>query len=86
MPGSRRSPTGRIDRVPGARTIWILGDQLNTGAASLRDADPARERILMIRSEGKKWEVALGAEAAYRQMMSDWRRTGGAGATTGERL
>jgi hypothetical protein len=31
-------------------------------------------------------EVALGAEAAYRQMMADWRRTRGAGATTGERL
>jgi hypothetical protein len=33
-----------------------------------------------------EWEVALGAEAAYRQMMADWRRTKGAGATTGERL
>jgi transposase len=33
-----------------------------------------------------EWEVALGAEAAYRQMMADWRRTRGAGATTGERL
>lgn len=31
-------------------------------------------------------EVALGAEAAYCQMMADWRRTRGAGATTGERL
>ena len=26
-----------------------------------------------------------GVEAAYRQMISDWRRTRGAGATTGER-
>lgn len=31
-------------------------------------------------------EAALGAEAAYRQMMADWKRTRGAGATTGERL
>ncbi|MGE0027778.1 MAG: cryptochrome/photolyase family protein [Thermoleophilia bacterium] len=36
-----------------SRTIWILGDQLNMGVASLDDADPATDRILMIRSEGK---------------------------------
>jgi deoxyribodipyrimidine photolyase-like uncharacterized protein len=53
MPGSRRSPTGTISPVAASRTIWILGDQLNLGVASLDGADPGTDRILMIRSEGK---------------------------------
>lgn len=39
--------------MPPSRTNWILGDQLNTGIASLDGADPATDRILMIRSAGK---------------------------------
>ena len=39
--------------MPPSRTVWILGDQLNTGVASLDGADPDTDRILMIRSEAK---------------------------------
>lgn len=53
MPGLRRSPTGTISPVGTSRTIWILGDQLNLGVASLDGADPDTDRILMIRSEAK---------------------------------
>ncbi len=39
--------------APG-RTVWVLGDQLNRGIASLRDADPATTRVLMVTAEAKR--------------------------------
>jgi deoxyribodipyrimidine photolyase-related protein len=34
-------------------TIWVLGDQLNRGIASLAGADPATSRVLFVESEAK---------------------------------
>ena len=33
------------------RSIWVFGDQLNRQIGALREADPARDAILMIESE-----------------------------------
>ncbi|MFZ4516537.1 MAG: cryptochrome/photolyase family protein [Acidimicrobiia bacterium] len=41
------------------RTIWVFGDQCNSQISSLRDADPATDRVLLVRSmrklAGKRW-------------------------------
>ncbi len=37
-----------------ARTVWVLGDQLNRGIASLGDADPAETRVLMVTAAAKR--------------------------------
>lgn len=34
-------------------TVWVFGDQLHRGIASLADADPAHTRILLVESEAK---------------------------------
>ena len=34
-------------------TVWIFGDQLNRGIASLEGASPGDTRILMVESQGK---------------------------------
>jgi deoxyribodipyrimidine photolyase-related protein len=43
-------------------TVWVLGDQLNRGIASLGEADPSSTVVLMIRSEAK-----LASKAWHRQ-------------------
>lgn len=39
--------------MPTERTIWVFGDQLNRALGALRDADPARDRVLLVESRAK---------------------------------
>ncbi len=46
------------------RTVWVLGDQLNRGIASLEDADPSTTRILMVTADAK-----LASKRFHRQRL-----------------
>lgn len=45
-------------------TVWVLGDQLNRGIASLEDVDPSSTRVLMVASRSK-----VGAKRWHRQRL-----------------
>jgi deoxyribodipyrimidine photolyase-related protein len=45
-------------------TVWVLGDQLNTGIASLEHAEPGGTRILMVESQAK-----LASKRFHRQRL-----------------
>lgn len=62
------------------RTIWVLGDQCNVDIASLADADPSRDRILLVTSEaklaGKRWHrqrlhVVLASMRRFAQRLRE---------------
>ncbi len=48
----------------GRETVWVLGDQLNRGIASLQDAAPGETRVLLIESVAK-----LGSKRWHRQRL-----------------
>ena len=43
-------------------TVWVLGDQLNRDLGALRDAVPARTRVLLVESQAK-----LASKVWHRQ-------------------
>ena len=45
-------------------TIWVFGDQLNRRLGALADAEPGRDRILLLESEAK-----LGSKGFHRQRL-----------------
>jgi deoxyribodipyrimidine photolyase-related protein len=60
VPGSASSPT---------RTIWVLGDQLNSETGLLATADPRTDRILMVESTAKIMGPAAAGHRWHRQRL-----------------
>ncbi len=47
------------------RTIWVLGDQLRADTGALHDADPARDRVLLVLSTAKLRERPWHRQRAH---------------------
>ena len=64
------------------RTVWVLGDQLNRSIGALADADPDRDRVLLVESHAKltskRWhrQRAHLVLAAMRRFADELRSAG----------